>query len=334
MDWEFPRWLNPANWFRDDAPAGPISVPEAPAATPATPGTLAEPAQQPTPGGTAPVMSHWAEDDRPKGHPETVVYLGINDSSREKEKEAFKDNPNATIVTGAGTDKSMQGKVMAADGKTKLDLGNEGDLQRYLSETGISGVRKDKDGKPMETPEEAEARMASLTNLFLGEKNKDGAREGGLNAGVRDEMAGFLKVLQNVEQGDGHMDRLVMSGHSTGDWVYSEAPDNPGVTFEQMKTLMGQFPKAQGGVQDLMLSACHTLEKSQWGDTRDGKQYKDIFPNLETAWGYNGVSPNWQQGSVQHIRNWLKASDGDDPAAVAAAAKKSGANATAKMYEN
>ena len=34
----------------------------------------------------------------------------------------------ATIVTGAGTAKKMQGKVMAADGKTVLDVGNEADL--------------------------------------------------------------------------------------------------------------------------------------------------------------------------------------------------------------
>ena len=79
-----------------------------------------------------------------------------------------------------------------------------------------------------------------------------------------------------------------------------------------------------------MLSACHTLEKS--AGTNGGEQYKKIFPKLETAWGYNGFSPSYKQGSGTHVKNFLDASAGSDPAKVAEAAKKSKQNATVKRY--
>jgi hypothetical protein len=302
-----------------------------------------DPGLRPSAATAAPVMSHWAEPvlpgapaqrppERRPGDPESVVYLGINDASREKEKGAFKGVPNATLINGAGTDQSMQGKTMSADGETALDLGKEEDLRQFLREAGVGNMRLGEDGAPLEKPEEALARMSALEELFLGKKNDAGTREGGLNPGVRDEMAGFVQHLQKVETGQATMDRVVMSGHSTGNWVYSEAEGNPGVTFAQMGSLMQQFPQAQAGVQDFMLSACHTLESFGSLDTRDGAQYRDIFPNLTNTWGYNGYSPNYNQGSVQHIRNWLQASQGDDPAKVAQAAKRSGQNATAAIY--
>jgi hypothetical protein len=145
-------------------------------------------------------------------------------------------------------------------------------------------------------------------------------------------MAGFVKVLQGVESGERTMDRVVMSGHSTGDWVYGEQGGNPGVTFDQMAKLMTQSPQAQAGVEDFMLSACHTLEKQPGLDNRDGKQYQDIFPNVESVWGYNGFSPNWRQGSVQHVKNWLKASQADDLDLMTKTAKQTGQNATVKTF--
>jgi len=293
------------------------------------------------PQQAADVMSHYAEPElgvptprtpSPPGK-ENVVYLGINDASREKEKEAFKGVDNATVITGAGTNKEMQGKVMAADGKTVLDLGKEADLQKYLDEVGVGAVRTGVDGKPIETAEDAQKRTQALKDVFLGQKDKDGQRQGGLDVGVRDEMAQFLKVLQKVEGGEMNMDHIVMSGHSTGEWVYSEADGSPGVRFDQMAQLMSQFPQAQAGVKDLMLSACHTLENGAVMDNRDGKQYQEMFPNLESVWGYNGYSPSYKQGSTQHIRSWLKASQGDDAGKVAQAARRQGQNATAKEFE-
>jgi hypothetical protein len=310
----------------------------------ATPAAEAQPGlgMDPTADGAAPVMAHWAEAaasshpdeaaDRKqkKAKQESVVYLGINDASREKESAAFKGMTNATLVTGAGTDASMQGKTMSTDGETVLDLSVEADMQRFLQETGVGAVRLGADGKPVETAEDAQQRMATLQDIFLGKRNEDGEREGGLDVGVRDEMAGFLQVLQNVEDGEMTMDRLAISGHSDGNAVYSEAPGWPKITFDQLTAIMNQFPQAQGGVEDLMISACHTLEKKAGTDS--GDQYQEMLPNLDTMWGYNGFSPNYKQGSVNHIRNWLAASQGHDSTKVTKAAKKTGQNAKGKIY--
>lgn len=170
--------------------------------------------------------------------------------------------------------------------------------------------------------------MAALETFFLGEKGEDGTRSGGIDTDMRDEMAGFVRVLQQVEQGQTRMDRLVLSGHSFGDSVWSGVSGNS-LSFEQLGELMQHFPEAQGGVEDLMLSACHTLEEDYGTD--DGQQYKDIFPELSTVWGYDGYSPNHKQGSPRHIRAWERASRGNNPNAVRRAARGQGA-ARGKVY--
>jgi hypothetical protein len=294
----------------------------------------------------ASAMGHWAEDGAPQadpavgpatapraretpGGPEGVVYLGLNDRARGTESKVFNGMENATVIEGHGADSEMQGKIMSTDGKTALDLSKDEDVNRYLRESGVGALRTDADGKPLETEEQAAARLASLQTFFVGEQGEDGTRTGGLPTDMRDEMAGFVKTLQSVEQGETRMDRLVISGHSFGDSVFSDTTGND-MSFKQLGALMQHFPQAQGGVEDLMLSACHTLEK-QYG-TDDGQQYKDIFPELNTTWAYNGFSPSFEQGSSGHIRNWERASRGDDPNAVRQAARRQGSNATAKVY--
>jgi hypothetical protein len=277
--------------------------------------------------GTATIPSS-REDS---GNQESVVYLGINSAARETEKRAFAGQKNATLVTGSGENEEMQGKTMAADGETVLDLSKEEDVKRFLRESGAGAVRKDEDGNPLETTREAMARMENLEDLFLGSKHESGIRLHGLDPNIRDEMAQFVQVLQKVEQGEMSMDRLVMSGHHTesGQRVYSEHGGG-GVDFYQMERLMAQFPQARAGVEDLMLSACNTLNTPHAEQT-----YKDIFPELSTVWGYkDGQSPAYNQGSVGHIVNFLQASQGDRPALVPATARATGVNAYAKMYED
>ena len=290
----------------------------------------------------APVFAHYAEEPAPERAPEperggkngaeSVVYLGLNAASREAESKVFKGMENATVLNGSGQNQKMDGKTMAADGETVLDLSKEEDLRRYLDEVGIGQVRLGENGRPSESRDDAAARTEAMVDLFLGARGEQGVRRGGIPEGSRDEMAGFVDVLQGVESGERTMDRLVMSGHSTGEWVYGEQEGNPGVTFAQMAQLMGQFPKAQAGVEDFMLSACHTLEKQPHLDNRSGEQYQDIFPNVESVWGYNGFSPSWKQGSVQHVKKWLEASQTDDLDLLKKSAKQTGQNATVKTF--
>ena len=278
-------------------------------------------------------MGHWSDEsdagpataprarETPRG-PEGVVYLGLNDNARESESRVLRGRRNATIVEAHGEDSEMQGKITSADGESVLDLSKDEDVVQYLRETGVGALRTDADGNPLETEEQAAARMAALQTFFLGEEGEDGTRSGGLPTDMRDEMAGFVRVLQQVEQGQTRMDRLVISGHSFGGSVFSDSSDND-MSFEQLGQLMQHFPEAQAGVEDLMLSACHTLEP-EYG-TDDGQQYKDIFPELRSVWGYNGFSPSFKQGSPRHIRDWERASRGNNPNAVRNAARGHGA---------
>jgi hypothetical protein len=258
-----------------------------------------------------------------------VVYLGLNDRARDTEARVFDGMENATVIQGQGADSEMQGKIMSTDGETALDLSNDEDVTRFLQETGVGALRTDADGNPLETEEQAAARLAGLQTFFVGEEGEDGERTGGLPTDMRDEMAGFVQTLQQVEQGETRMDRLVISGHSFGDSVFSDSTGND-MSFEQLGQLMQHFPEAQGGVEDLMLSACHTLEK-KFG-TDGGEQYQEIFPELSTAWAYNGFSPSFEQGSPRHIRNWERASRGDNPHAVTRAARRQGGAARGKVY--
>ncbi len=321
-----PSWM--PSLFQSDEPAAAQSgVGASAAAIAAAVGHYAEdgPAQAPTFGpATAPRARETP------GGPEGVVYLGLNDRARSTESKVFNGMENATVIEGHGADSEMQGKIMSTDGKTALDLSNDKDVSRFLQESGVGALRTDADGKPLETEEQAAARLASLQTFFVGEVGEDGERTGGLPTDMRDEMAGFVKTLQSVEQGETRMDRLVISGHSYGDSVFSDTTGND-MSFQQLGQLMQHFPEARGGVEDLMLSACHTLEK-QYG-TAGGEQYQEIFPELNTTWAYNGFSPSFEQGSSNHIRNWERASRGDDPNAVRQAAQRQGSNATAKIYK-
>src|SRR5690606_22872624 len=112
--------------------------------------------------GTAQIPSSRPDN----GGDESVVYLGINSDSREEEKKAFASEKNATVITGSGTDEEMQGKIMAADGETVLDLSKEEDVKQFLRESGAGAVRMDENGDPMETTREAMARMGRLEDLF------------------------------------------------------------------------------------------------------------------------------------------------------------------------
>jgi len=268
-------------------------------------------------------MNHWADQEPKKG----VVYLGINDDSREAESKVLAGQPGATIVKGAGTNQAMQGKTMAADGKTVLDLENKDDVARFLKESGVGAQRTGPDGQK-ERPEEAAKRVAALQELFLGKPDEKPVRgRKGINPKARDEMADFVRVLQQVEEGKLGMDRLIISGHCDGNKIYGAGG---GVKLEQLQAMMDLFPKAQQGVDDLMLSACHTLENGR--SNKDGSPYKSMFPGLESVWGYDGRSPDFRTGSPEHIRNWLGASAGGSSERIEDAAKGAHANATVRKF--
>lgn len=229
-----------------------------------------------------------------------VVYLGINDAVTDEEVAALP----AWAAVCDGSDK--QGTVKSVDGKRDLSLEKPEDIERFLDDAGVSTPRTKPDGST-ESKEEVAERMKALQGVMMG---------AGTNS--RDQLAEFVQTVQRVERGEIDMERLVLSGHHhTGEgFIYG----NGSVSYAQLKGIMEQFPEARSGVKDLMLSACNTVKGGAHDDI-----YRDIFPNLESAWGYNGIAPSIgadpKNTSPKHIEAWDAASRGDDPSAVVAASK-------------
>lgn len=136
-------------------------------------------------------------------------------------------------------------------------------------------------------------------------------RLAGAVSGSRDEMARLIDVFRRAERGEIGLERVVLSGHSTGPFV--EGEDGDRVDFSFFEDLARIFPGAAGQVQDLMLSACNT------GQPVDLPQYRVMFPNLQSVWGYEGRSPLARAAnmtSVQHVEAWERVSRGNHPGRV------------------
>ena len=124
---------------------------------------------------------------------------------------------------------------------------------------------------------------------------------------ARDQMGHMMKWFRGAEQGKYTLERLVLSGHSDGVnlWGDSEDDHEPGsfLLHRDLANIAGVFPKAAGQVQDIMFSACWSVVAI--------KKMTEIFPNLQTAWGYIGFSPSIGQGSARHIQKWEMTTRGD-----------------------
>jgi hypothetical protein len=118
-----------------------------------------------------------------------------------------------------------------------------------------------------------------------------------------------MRWMNQAERGDIILDRLVLSGHSDGVklWGESEEADEskPGVMIiERDLGMLGTiFPKAVGQVQDIMFSACFSINAVEI--------VKKIFPNLQSVWSYGGYSPSAAQGSIDHIVTWSISTEGE-----------------------
>lgn len=200
-----------------------------------------------------------------------ILYVGLNPSSKNKEHDKLKGvGANVTAVKG----EKEQGTAKV-DGETK-NLNTDEGLQAFIDslQGGIDKGRRD------------------LLKQFI--NTSDFA--------AKDEVAQIAKALNDAEAGRTIFTRVILSGHSGG-WSFW-GDDNGEITFDHMAKLPKIFPKALGCVQDLMLSACNTGQKSKL------KRYRAIFPNVKSIWAYVGYSPSAASGALTHIGNWEQATRG------------------------
>ncbi len=269
---------------------------------------------------------------------ESIVYLGFNNDKHARKiegdeirKYAAKNGNTAAILTGNGENEADQGILRWVDHRTgeevEHNLSSAAGVQKYLEFLEIGKARKG------ETAEAAQQRMQQVVDIFCGAKDQNGVRSGGFMPDVRDEMGQFLEVLQHVQNGHMDMDRLILSGHSNGEFIYSEEGESsPGTTYAKIARLMSLFPKAHQGVEDLMFSACHTHESYQGTDNTGGRLGKMLAPNAKLMWGYDGKSPAAGQAAAHELA-FLKATEaGQGPDAAVKAARAAGHAATVHKY--
>ncbi|HET7180958.1 MAG TPA: hypothetical protein VFI15_01865 [Candidatus Limnocylindrales bacterium] len=124
----------------------------------------------------------------------------------------------------------------------------------------------------------------------------------------REQLAELMRWMNRAEKGQLIIDRLVMSGHSDGVRLWGESQEadesKPGIMVvdRDLGGLARLFPKAAAQVQDIMFSACFSINAVEI--------VKKAFPNLQSVWSYGGYSPSADQGSVGHIATWAGATEG------------------------
>ena len=125
---------------------------------------------------------------------------------------------------------------------------------------------------------------------------------------LREQLADLMRWFNRAEKGEIVLERLVLSGHSNGVELWGEAAadaeSKPGtmVVDRDLKTLTEAFPSAAGQVEDVMFSACFSINAVEL--------VVRMFPNLKSAWAYSSFSPDIAGGSGQHIATWSGATEG------------------------
>jgi hypothetical protein len=121
----------------------------------------------------------------------------------------------------------------------------------------------------------------------------DNARPDGYG---RDELFNLAKVWARAEKGGDIPNRLVISAHHTSHWY---GDDNHGDVSEgAFSALAKVMPKAAKQVAHVGLFACFTAGEARVNELRSD------FPNLQSAWFYEGISAGAGNGSVFHLQQW------------------------------
>ena len=215
---------------------------------------------------------------RPK---DELVYLGLNEGAPAEAARLNKLTKGA-IVSVTDSEKDDQLTV----GKQTFDLANEQEARRYLTAIGV--------------PEDKHAALVTLMQDVLPDS--------------RDEIGQMIRLFWEAEHGERTLDRLVMSGHSSGSSIWGD--QNGIFLFTYIGELAKVFPRAGGQIRHIMLSACNT------GGEFSLRAWNEMFPSLESIWAYIERSPGAASGAMGHQEVWNRATQNQEVADMAAARKK------------
>jgi hypothetical protein len=120
----------------------------------------------------------------------------------------------------------------------------------------------------------------------------------------REQIADMMLMFRAAEIGQYRLERLVLSGHHAGSVMWGDSDLSEGfVVSKELPNLAAAFPGAAAQVQDVMFSACNSVNEIE--------ACKQSFPRLQSIWVYEGYSPSVKQGSAQHILQWERATRGN-----------------------
>lgn len=123
----------------------------------------------------------------------------------------------------------------------------------------------------------------------------------------REQMSDMMRMFHDAALGRYQLERLVLSGHHRGGKMYGMAEDGQELSNfmidRELTNLARAFPEAAAQVKDIMFSACNS--KSQV------ELVRRLFPNLRSAWVYEGISPDIERGSAGHIKKWERKTCGE-----------------------
>lgn len=108
-------------------------------------------------------------------------------------------------------------------------------------------------------------------------------------------LAPLVVALAPGQRGEPIGSRLVLSGHSPGDYLFGAAGDR--VEFEDLLALAKALPRAAAQLEDIHLSGCYTSVQAR----AHIDAWREAFPNLKTLWGYEGFAP---AAPLEHLKAW------------------------------
>lgn len=112
----------------------------------------------------------------------------------------------------------------------------------------------------------------------------------------RDEMFQVAEAWSEAEKGGDIPDRMLISSHHTSHWYGDD--DYGDVKEGAFNALADAMPKAAEQIKHLGLFGCFSAGMKRVESMRES------FPNLDSLWFYEGISPGAGNGSVFHIREW------------------------------
>ena len=219
-----------------------------------------------------------------KAKTQGVIHLGMREASSKEADALAKANPAAN--GGVVRIEAYRSEGVISYGGNSYDLKTSTDLEKFR-----------------------DALTTGPDKMSIGRAQKFADQLATVKAEARDEMAQLGMSLYKAGREELPVNRLVLSGH--GDPNGTVMGDDPGyLRLADFESLSKVFPEGAGKIEHVAVSACFTASQASFEDL------KRTFPNLKSAFAYNGFSPLAETSAPAHLRKWESLTDGNDPSQV------------------